>query len=617
MEEEIIAQLGLLFTQMRLGRRALDSIERNTAVYRGVTFATALSAGTHFGEPPLLNGALKVYVVNINDLTSGGGGLLEGLLGGIGRFIGGVFGGIVGGTIGGIALPYNLAQFARIAESVDRILNRLGIGASARPPTPPTSGTPAATTPEGSSGSSLAGMLPRLTETINALTNMFRTGAAPTQASPQTTVGNAVAAGAPGATTAAGGMPILEILQVASGLINGLILLVPMLIGAFASLLHRIDDIKLAVVEMLQFVMRLVFLLGGIILVTLSDTIGAAARLAANLMSIVGTLVNSLLGSIFRVIGALLSTSLEAIRFVLNGVRNTVNALMTWLRDGLGNLLIFFGNLRVFRLIFHLVDILPLILPSLHHLIRGGSISPAEQAALTAAAARPVPGPGVAGAGGPIAAFPNLADTLLPSAEVTRLTNSVTEAGSTVTREMRNIFGSATNALNSVGVAMNDAVRTGGGGFNDQFQQHLGAVEVRARALSGVLAQARTEAAQRPQTGLEAIAQAYEGWLSGGGFDTLMQRITDHFARTPTVGADVATTIPGQVVTSVGTAASRARATVEIGEVTIEITPPLTPPPPADLHPMPRRYQSALDLDQWRRQLQEFEDRGGVAPAFA
>ena len=618
MEELIIAQLGLLFTQMRLGRRALDSIERNTAAYRGVTFATALSAGTHFGEPPLLNGALKVYVVNINDLTSGGGGgLLEGLLGGVGRFIGGVFGGIIGGTIGGIALPYNLAQFARIAESVDRILDRLGIGASARPPTPPASGTAAEATPASSSDSNLATMLPRLTETINALTNMFRTGAAPTQTSPQTTVGNAVAAGAPGVAAAAGGMPILEILQVASGLINGLILLVPMLIGAFASLLHRIDDIKLAVVEMLQFVMRLVFLLGGIILVTLSDTIGLAARLAANLMSIVGTLVNSLLGSIFRVIGALLSTALEAIRFVLNGVRNTVNALMIWLRDGLGNLLIFFGNLRVFRLIFHLVDILPLILPSLHHLIRGGSITPAEQAALTAAAARPVPGVGVAGTGGPIAPFPNLADTLLPSAEVARLTGSVTAAGTAVTTEMRNIFGSATTALNSVGIAMNNAVSTGGTGFNEQFQQHLGTVERRAAVLAGVLSQARTEAAQRPQTGLEAIAHAYEGWLGGGGFDILMRRITDHFARTPTVGADVATTIPGQVVTSVGTAASRARATVEIGEVTIEIAPPTTTPPPDDLHPMPRRYQSELDLDQWRRQLQEFEDRGGVAPAFA
>jgi hypothetical protein len=385
-----------------------------------------------------------------------------------------------------------------------------------------------------------------------------------------------------------------------------------MLIGAFASLLIRIDDIKLAIVDMLQFVMRLAFLLAGVVLVTLSDTIAAAARLAGNLMSIVGTLVSSVVSSIFRIIGVLLNTSLEAIRFVLNGIRNTVNALMIWLRDGLGNLLIFFGNTRVFRLIFHLVDILPLILPSLHHLIRGGSITPTEQDALTKAAERPIPGPGVAGAGGPIAIFPNLADTLLPPAEVARVTGSLSTAGATVTSELRNIFGTATGALNAVGGAMNDAFTNGGADFNTQLQSHIGTVQARATALAGVLAQARTEASQRPQTGLEAIAHAYEGWLSGGGFDTLMQRITDHFARTPTVGPDVAASIPGQVVTSVGTTASRARATVEIGEVTIEIAPP-----PTDQRPEPRIYQAEFDLDDWRTQLQEFEDRGGVAPAFA
>jgi len=614
MEEEIIAQLGLLFTQMRLGRRALDSIERNTAAYRGVTFATALSAGGRFGEPPLLNGALKVYIVNINDLTSGGGGLLEGLLGGVGRFIGGVFGGLIGGTIGGIALPYNLAQFARIAASVDRILDRLGIGASNSVPTVPATGTANAGTPAAaattSSGSSLASILPLVTDTINALTNMFSTGVAPPEAPAQTGVGTAVAASAP--TAATGGRPVLEYLQVASRIIDGLILAVPLLIGALASLLNRIDYIKLAVVDMLQFVMRMAFLLAGVIAVTLSDTVAVAARLAVNLLSIVSTLVSSILGSIFRIIGTLLSTSLDAIRFVLNGVRNTVNTLMVWLRDGLGNLLMFFGNLRVFRLIFHLVDILPLILPSLHHLIRGGSITPAEQAALTAAAARPVPGPVTAGAGGTIAPFPDLVNTLLPAADVTALTTSLSTAGTTVTTELQNIFGAASGALNSVGSALNNAGATGGGtDFNTQLQSHIGAVETRATALANTLSQARTDAAQRPQTGLEAIALAYEGWLTGGGFDTLMLRLTDHFARTPTVGPDVAMSIPGQVVTSVGTTASRARATVEIGEVTIEIAPP-----PTDLRPEPRIYQAEFDLDTWRTQLQEFEDRGGVAPAY-
>jgi len=585
-EEEIITQLGLLFTQMRLARRALDSIERNTASYRGVAFATALTAGRQFGEPPLLNGALKVYVVNINDLTASSGGFLEGLLGGVGRFLGGTIGGLIGGTIGGIALPYNLAQFARITQSIDSILNRLGIGGGASSSSSGSSG-----------GSSLATMLPRLTATIDALTNMFSTGTAPPQQTAQ----------------AGSGMPILPMLQAASGLVNGLILLVPILTGAFASLLLRIDDIKLAIIDMLQFALRLVFLLRGVALVTIYDTIAAAARLGANMLSIIGTAMTGILGSIFRIIGTLLTTTVEALRFVSNGIKNTIDALMVWLRDGLGNLLIMLGDTRAFRLIFHLVDILPLVLPALHSVIRGTSLPPAEATALTAAAARPVPGPGVVGTGGPIAAFPNLADTLLPPSEITRMTTVVTGAGVAVTTEMRGIFGTAQGALNSIGAAMNEAVTTGETNFNRDLQGHLSTVTDRARQLADALSTARAEAALRPQTGLDAIARAYEGWLSGGGFTTLMGRITDHFARTPTVGADVATSIPGQVVTSVGTAASRARATVEIGEVTIEIEPP----PTLDLQPQPRIYEAQFDLDTWQQHQRELEDRGGITPAFA
>ncbi|MCA1568383.1 MAG: hypothetical protein LC803_22595 [Acidobacteria bacterium] len=587
-EEEIITQLGLLFTQMRLARRALDSIERNTASYRGVAFATALTAGRQFGEPPLLNGALKVYVVNINDLTASSGGFLEGLLGGVGRFLGGTIGGLIGGTIGGIALPYNLTQFARITASIDSILNRLGIGGSASSSSSGSSG-----------GSSLATMLPRLTATIDALTNMFRTGTAPTQ---------------PTAQAGGAAMPILPMLQAASGLVNGLILLVPILTGAFASLLLRIDDIKLAIIDMLQFALRLVFLLRGVALVTIYDTIAAAARLGANMLSIIGTAMTGILGSIFRIVGTLLTTVVEALRFVSNGIKNTIDALMIWLRDGLGNLLIFLGDTRVFRLIFHLVDILPLVLPALHSVIHGAPLPPAAAAALTVAATRPVPGPGVVGGpGGVIAPFPNLADTLLPPAEIARMTTAVTSAGAAVTTEMRGIFGTAQGALNSIGAAMNQAVTTGETNFNRDLQGHLNTVTNRAGQLADALSTARAEAAIRPQTGLDAIARAYEGWLSGGGFTTLMGRITDHFSRTPTVGADVATSIPGQVVTSVGTAASRARATVEIGEVTIEIEPP----PTLDLQTQPPIYEAQFDLDTWQQQQHELEDRGGITPAFA
>ncbi len=84
-EDMIIMQIGLILTQLRAARRAVEMIERSTANYAGGTFVQAAALGARFGAPPLENGALRVYVVNINDLAPGGGTFLEQILGGVGR----------------------------------------------------------------------------------------------------------------------------------------------------------------------------------------------------------------------------------------------------------------------------------------------------------------------------------------------------------------------------------------------------------------------------------------------------------------------------------------------------------------------------------------------------
>src|SRR4051794_26823913 len=97
--------MGLILTQLRATRRAIEEIERSTARYAGGSFLQAATVSGTFGAPPLQNGALRVYVVNINDLAPSGGGFLEQLLGGLGRMVGGLFGGFIGGIAAGVALP--------------------------------------------------------------------------------------------------------------------------------------------------------------------------------------------------------------------------------------------------------------------------------------------------------------------------------------------------------------------------------------------------------------------------------------------------------------------------------------------------------------------------------
>src|SRR5215471_362731 len=128
-ETDLVNQIGLLLTQVRYARRALEDIERSTSRYTSLSFEGAFGSGSRFGEPPMMGGALKVFITNINDLQPGGGlsGLFEGLLGGIGRLFGGLFGGVVGGTISGVTLPVMISKLADVAGAVERVAKMIGV----------------------------------------------------------------------------------------------------------------------------------------------------------------------------------------------------------------------------------------------------------------------------------------------------------------------------------------------------------------------------------------------------------------------------------------------------------------------------------------------------------
>lgn len=590
MEEEIITQMGLLLTQMRFTRRALEDIERNTAAYQGIAFTSALAAGPRFGAPPLLDGALKVYVVNINDLAEGGGiaGFLEGLLGGAGRFLGGLFGGLVGGTIGGAALPYNLAQMARVAEAVDRILARLGAGAGG-----------------GGGDSNLPALLDKVTGAIRLLTALFESA----DREP------AAGSGLPSTET---GRLWLALLREGSRIVDGLVLLVPILIGALASLIVRLDLIKLAVVDLLQFALRNVFLLRGAVLVTLFDTLGAAARLAARLLNIVADAVNSILGAVFRIAGSVLETALTAFRFLGAGLKRTIDALTDWLRDGLGNLLIFLGDTRIFRLLFVVVRSLPGILPALYRILTisksrplGASLPPAEAAALRRAAGVSFPGRagGFTGRAGAPTPFPDLGTLLLPPSDEAILRRRLTDSRDLTLRETRGIFGTAAGALDQIGDAMREAVTTGETDFFNRLQGRAATIRQRAEDLASALTPARdaAAAAARQPTGLEAIARAYERWLGSGGMTALLDGISRHFERTPTGEPGASRSLPGRAVSAAGPA-SEVRATVEIDEMVIDLVP--AAPEGGAAPAAGGAATGAVDLDQLRWQLHELEERG-------
>ena len=589
MNEEVITQMGLLLTQVRYARHALEGIERSTTRYAGIALnVTAGSGGTPWGAPPMLDGALKVYVVNIADLTQSEsiGDVLSGVIGGAGRFLGGFLGGMVGGTLSGIAFPWLFAQIRAIVTTIDSILARIGHAGPGGE-----SGAP--------EGLSIVDQLHSVTSLLREVARLF--GAA-------TSVPGTAAAGAGGGGTDVASylQPALQVATAATHLVDGLILLLPLLIGALASLFVHLDGIELAILDLMEFALRSVLLLRAAILGTVLDTLSVVGRLAAATLGLLATAVDTVLASVFRVLLAGLDTGLTALAIASTGIKNLVDGLMTWLRDGLGALLVFIGNLRIFRLVVHLAQVLPLVLPAIARIV-DHPLSKAETTALATAAGMAPPGLGGSSTPVPIAPFPDVAALALPASARADLRASVATLGTTLRTEVGTSLGAVQGALGGIGTTMRTAV--------DGLDRNLGdEIHLRARiagadvsSLTDAMRTARAVAAERPATGLEAIATAYEGWLSGGGMRTLMGQITEHFRTAPTAGSAGASSIPGRTVTAVLADRGDRRVVVEIDEVVIE----LGAAPGALPGPIPLA-QPGFDPDGYLAWRRDIDDRGGL-----
>ncbi|MBI4671164.1 MAG: hypothetical protein HY741_05795 [Chloroflexi bacterium] len=604
MDDEITTQLGLLLTQLRFTRRALEDIERSTAKYGGVTFALALAAGPHFGEPPLLNGALKVYIININDLAPGRGiaGFIEGLLGGLGRFLGGFAGGLAGGTIGGIALVVIFNRIDKIVQGINQILDRLGIRGGAAEKA-------GKETEKKEGGTDWAAAMQRFIPMIDALTALFKAASTGPESAAQS-------AGEALTKQAKDWAEILKtvtgLLDAATRLVNGLIFLVPILIGAFAMLIVRLADVKLAILEMLQFVLRMVLLLRGVTLVTLYDTIAAAARLAASVLTILQTTVGKILDAVFAMIGALLSTVQEFIRFIGAGLKNVMDGLLDWLVNGLGRVLTYIADLRIFRVLIHLLQVLPNLLPSIIFLKTEKTISDADRKLLEEIKGKEIPGPTGPALSGKLpkeVEFPDLGAEFLKKVEPFK--KSLDTTSTTLTTKAKEGFDAARKGMTDIDAKMKEALTKGEPDFYKKLEGDLKTTRDTSTKLAGALTPAVDAARKAAEAGekdeLGKIAKAYEGWLAGGGLDKLLGLITVHLQKTPTSGPAAVGTMPAAAV---GTAAPEpVRATVEIKELIIDLEPTPAAKTPAKA---PARKVS-LDSDSLTPGYREDDERYAYA----
>jgi hypothetical protein len=558
--DDLLQQIGLLLTQMRYARRALEDIERSTSHYNSFAFAAALGQGARFGEPPMFGGALKVWVVNINDLApSAGGGFLEQILGGIGRFIGGVgsgfAGGLLGGLFGGWNLPDLIPKVQKLADTIERILTKLGTDFNKKDD-------------KKEEDKSSLGLLGQL----NAFTSLFLAASGQTDQAASLTDSLTPAAQEWKRIIDS----TLTLVTRIDSVVRGLTFLIPVVIGALADFVFRLDTIKLAVVELMQFLVREILLLRGVILVTIFDTLSSAAQAGASLMGVLSIAFSEIATSIFAIFGGLLTAAQSVVKFLAEGLMTTVNALATWLVTLISTVLANLANSVVFQEIVHVVDVLPLILPPLIIALQGpgAALGKSQVDALTDLANKSLARPSSSGST-PVIALPDptkIPDTLIPPDKAKDMSDQLTKSLDGVKKSIDGVFGSSQAMLNTIRDQANDDAKDKL--FNAQLAGHIDQIKGSSKNLAGAFQEAADVAAKQaakgpttPTTGLDAVAMAYEAWLSGDGMQTMLKDITTYFSKPG--AADV------YKDKAIGpTTIDRPRATIDIQDVIIEIKPP-------------------------------------------
>ncbi|MFJ3895423.1 hypothetical protein [Streptomyces sp. NPDC090083] len=585
---ELITQLGLLLTQTRFGRRALEDIERATSTYGTFAFTSVITAGPAFGAPPMVDGALKVYVVNINDLAPGGGfgDFLSGLLGGIGGFVGNLIGGAAGGAVSQFRLVWSLQDLAKLAEHIDHILTVIG-GPAVTPGATPGPQATAPTTP----ATGLLAQLDGIRTAVDSLTGLFRAGGS-TPVGPQPVVDQLGSA-----TTA---------LNSVAKVVDGLVLALPIAVGTFAVLISRLGDIRLGFAETLRFGLRVVLLLRGALLVLALDTAVVVARVGAAVVGVLASTVDGIIGGVLDGVRQALLAVLRIGAVLGDAVRATVDGLLNWLIPTIDAVLRNLGDLRAFRLVTHLVRILPAVLPLVFELKTDTRISAEQQGALTDAAKL-----GMVSAsfdnGGQVAvrpAPPNFGAAFSDKAFIQNLTDSLGQVRKAGTDAIALGGGQLSDGLRTVGSTLEAAARTATQQSDARLGRALDEVSTQSARLADrlVVGEAAT-----PQTGLTAVANAYESWLTHGGLDGLLSSITGHFASP--AGQDG---IPRRAAESAG----RTRATIQIDEVVVDVDSaapgPLALPPVTwtTTEPAPSTSPSD-DIERHARMWFDYDQRGG------
>ena len=279
-----------------------------------------------------------------------------------------------------------------------------------------------------------------------------------------------------------------------------------------------------------------------------------------------------------------------------------MDGLLQWLVNGLGRVLTYIGDLRIFRLLVHLVQVLPSMLPALVALARGNdvTITPQGMQWLDDIRNKQLPraiGPTAASKLLSEAKFPDIGETLLK--DVAPFKKSLEETTDLLPKKTEEAFKAAQTGLIGIDKKMQEALTTGEANFQDKLSKDLKnvttQVQDRAKELAPAAKTIEDQAkAETPDGGLSDIAKAYQDWLKSNGLKAVLEQITGYFASANVSEAPAgATALPSATINTARP--EPPKATVEIGELIIDLKPGK---PDATTKP-----QASKPLGMWRENL--------------
>lgn len=568
MDDEIIQQMGLLLTQMRVTRLSLESIERSTSRFTGLALlgsgsGVGGSGGGPFAPPPLLDGALKVYVVNPGDFVApAGGGFGETILGGLGRFLGGLLGGTVGGVLGGLQIGTVLDRLARTVESLERTVQLLVTNVGLRPDEwrrllgLNAAGTERASPPPDRPSPlalSLAGVLDRI----------------PTD-------------------------QLVTIVALATRAVDGLVLLVPLATGALGTLLAGVGDLRVEIVGWMSFALRNLLLLRAVAVAVLVDTASLVTPIATTVLATLTRLVDLVLRGATSLLADAVGTAFTTARVLARGLTASVNTAIGFVVGTVLPLLNFVQQTPLVRLFAWFVTALPAMLGALAA-AAGSPLSRSDNDNLAALSAS-----GAAFLSAPLPDAPrttsldaSLVLGALDPAAQRAVVDEITRLGASTRSAVAPVLGEVERAVTTTA----SDLRGLAGRANTTFATTLTSEIATARQQSAELAAAVGGSAgqgQRSQSPtLDQIATSFRTWLTGGGLALLMGEMTRYFATAPAPPGS----LPNRVLQGFVDAEGRHDVVIEVGEVVIDVTGPAPAGPAAAATPPDGPTTTLLGLE--------------------